>query len=196
MSLGLDTAALEVWAKTHLPALRGPITATKFSGGQSNPTYRLDTPKGAFVLRRKPPGDLLQSAHAVEREFRVQNALADTEVPVPRMHALCEDAGVIGSVFYVMGLIDGRHFDRPDLPDEAPDTRGAIIDAMNRTLAAIHSVDIAATGLGDYGPPGHYCQRQTDRWTRQYRATQTEDVADMDALISWLADNIDRKSVV
>ena len=190
MSLALDTDALEAWAKDHLPLLQGPITATKFSGGQSNPTYRLDGPSGRFVLRRKPPGVLLKSAHAVDREFRVQKALADTDVPVPRMHALCEDDGVIGSAFYIMDLVEGRNFDQPSLPELAPADRAPLIDAMNQTLVAIHEVDLDATGLSDYGPPGHYCQRQTDRWTKQYRATQTEDIADMDALIDWLFANM------
>ncbi|MEO1138896.1 MAG: phosphotransferase family protein, partial [Pseudomonadota bacterium] len=190
MSLDLDTDALGTWAKTHLPAMSGPIQATKFSGGQSNPTYCLDTPDGQFVLRRKPPGVLLKSAHAVDREFRVQKALANTDVPVPGMHALCEDDSVIGSAFYIMERVEGRNFDQPSLPNETPAGRGAIIDAMNLTLVAIHSVDIDAAGLSDYGPPGHYCQRQTDRWTQQYRATRTEEVLDMDALIDWLQANM------
>ncbi|MBY5989826.1 phosphotransferase family protein [Roseovarius atlanticus] len=186
MSISLDTAALEDWAKTHLPALDGPITATKFSGGQSNPTYRLDTPSGRFVLRRKPPGVLLKSAHAVDREYRVQKVLANTGVPVPKMHALCEDDSVIGSAFYIMDHVEGRNFDQPSLPEIAPENRAPLIDAMNRTLVAIHSVDLDATGLAKYGPPGHYCERQTERWTQQYRATATEDIAEMDALIDWL----------
>jgi aminoglycoside phosphotransferase (APT) family kinase protein len=190
VSLALNTDALQAWAKTHLPALGGPITATKFSGGQSNPTYRLDTPSGRFVLRRKPPGVLLKSAHAVDREYRVQKALADTDVPVPKMHALCEDDAVIGSAFYIMDHVEGRNFDQPSLPEIAPENRGPLIDAMNRTLVAIHSVDLDATGLADYGPPGHYCKRQTERWTRQYRATATEDIAEMDALIDWLFANM------
>ncbi|KRS13993.1 aminoglycoside phosphotransferase [Roseovarius atlanticus] len=190
MSLSLDTAALEAWARTHLPALEGPITATKFSGGQSNPTYRLDTPSGRFVLRRKPPGVLLKSAHAVDREYRVQKALADTDVPVPKMLALCEDDSVIGSTFYVMDHVEGRNFDQPSLPEVDPENRAPLIDAMNRTLVAIHSVDLDATGLTDYGPPGHYCERQTERWTQQYRATATEDIAEMDALIDWLFANM------
>ncbi len=190
MSLSLDTAALEAWSKTHLPALGGPITASKFSGGQSNPTYLLDTPSGRFVLRRKPPGVLLKSAHAVDREYRVQKALADTDVPVPKMHALCEDDSVIGSAFYIMDHVEGRNFDQPSLPEIAPENRAPLIDAMNRTLVAIHSVDLDATGLADYGPPGHYCERQTERWTKQYRATATEDITEMDALIDWLFANM------
>ena len=188
--LTLDTEAVEAWAKENIPGFTGPVTATKFSGGQSNPTYRLDAPSGSYVLRRKPPGVLLKSAHAVDREFRVQSALQATDVPVAKMHALCEDDTVIGSAFYIMDLVHGRTFDQPSLPDQAPEDRSAIIDEMNRVLAAIHSVDLDAVGLADYGPPGHYCQRQTDRWTKQYHATQTEDLPDMEALIDWLKANM------
>ncbi|WP_422032969.1 phosphotransferase family protein [Roseovarius sp.] len=188
--LTLDTEAVEAWAKENIPGFTGPVTATKFSGGQSNPTYRLDTPSGSYVLRRKPPGLLLKSAHAVDREYRVQSALQATDVPVAKMHALCEDDDVIGSAFYIMDLVHGRTFDQPSLPDQTPAERSAIIDEMNRVLAAIHSVDLDAVGLADYGPPGHYCQRQTDRWTKQYHATQTEDLPDMEALIDWLKANM------
>lgn len=189
-ALTLDVEAVEAWAKANIPGFTGPVTATKFSGGQSNPTYRLDTPNGSYVLRRKPPGVLLKSAHAVDREYRVQSALQDTAVPVAKMHALCEDDDVIGSAFYIMDLVHGRTFDQPSLPDHTPEDRSAIIDEMNRVLAAIHSVDLDAVGLADYGPPGHYCQRQTDRWTKQYHATQTEDLPDMEALIDWLQANM------
>ena len=188
--LALDVEAVESWARANIPGFTGPVTATKFSGGQSNPTYRLDTPSRSYVLRRKPPGVLLKSAHAVDREYRVQSALQDTDVPVAKMHALCEDDDVIGSAFYIMDLVHGRTFDQPSLPDQSPEDRSAIIDEMNRVLAAIHSVDLDAMGLADYGPPGHYCQRQTDRWTKQYHATQTEDLPDMEALIDWLKANM------
>ncbi len=188
--LTFDETAVETWAKNHIPGFTGPVAATKFSGGQSNPTYRLDTPGGPYVLRRKPPGVLLRSAHAVDREYRVQNALAETDVPVAKMHALCEDDGVIGSAFYIMAHVEGRSFDQPSLPGETPKTRDAIIDEMNRVLAAIHEVDLDAVGLSDFGPTGHYCQRQTDRWTKQYHATQTEDLPDMEALIGWLQANM------
>ncbi|WP_397543801.1 phosphotransferase [Roseovarius salis] len=188
--LALDEAAVGAWAKQNIPGFAGPVTATKFSGGQSNPTYRLDTPSGAYVLRRKPPGVLLKSAHAVDREFRVQRALQGTGVPVAKMHALCEHDSVIGSAFYIMEHIDGRSFDQPGLTGQPPQERSAIIDEMNRVLAAIHEVDIDAVGLSDFGPPGHYCQRQTDRWTKQYHATQTEDLPDMEALIGWLQANM------
>ena len=186
----LDLAALAAWAGGRVPGLVEPLAVTRFSGGQSNPTYRLDSHGGAFVLRRKPHGTLLKSAHAVDREFRVQKALADTAVPVPRMHALCEDAGVIGTAFYIMDLVEGRIFDQPALPGLDPAARDAILDEVTRVLAAIHEVDIDATGLADFGPPGHYCQRQTDRWAAQYHATQTEALPEMEALIGWLRDNM------
>ncbi|MEQ9258758.1 MAG: phosphotransferase family protein [Roseovarius sp.] len=186
----LDTGAVEAWARVHVPGFSGPVSATKFSGGQSNPTYRLDTPAGAYVLRRKPPGVLLKSAHAVDREFRVQKALQGSAVPVARMHALCEDESVIGSAFYIMDCIEGRSFDQPSLPELEPEARGAVIDEMNRVLAAIHEVDVEAAGLSDFGPPGHYCQRQTDRWSKQYKASQTEEIADMEALMGWLQANM------
>ncbi len=190
MSTDLDTAAVEDWLTAHMPGFSGPLTATPITGGQSNPTYRLDTPSGAYVLRRKPPGVLLKSAHAVDREFRVQQALAGTEVPVARMHVLCEDDSVIGSAFYVMEAVAGRTFDDPAMPGLAPDERSAMIGAMNGVLAAIHEVDIDAAGLSDFGPTGNYYARQLDRWTKQYRASQTEDLPDMDALIDWLGANM------
>lgn len=190
MSAGLDLRAVDAWLSDHLPGYEGPLRATKFSGGQSNPTYRLETPGRSYVLRRKPPGVLLKSAHAVDREFRVQRALAESDVPVAGMHALCEDDGVIGSAFYIMDEVVGRNFDDPRLPDLSVEERGACMDEMNRVLAAIHEVDIEATGLSDFGPTGNYFRRQVDRWTKQYRATQTDDLPDMDALIGWLDDNM------
>lgn len=186
----LDIKKLESWAKSRVDGFSGPIEASKITGGQSNPTYKLRTPSGAYVLRRKPPGVLLKSAHAVDREFRVQRALADTDVPVPRMYALCEDDHVIGSAFYIMEFLDGIAFDQPALPALPREARGAVMEAMNRALVAIHEVDVEAADLTDYGPPGHYCQRQTDRWTKQFRATQTEALPDMNALIDWLQTNM------
>ena len=186
----MDLAALENWAVQNIDGFKGPIEATKITGGQSNPNYRLDTASGPFILRRKPPGVLLKSAHAVDREFRVQSALADSAVPVPTMRALCEDDAVIGSAFYIMDLVDGVTFDQPSLPELDREARGQVMDAMNRVLVAIHEVDIEAASLSDYGPPGHYCQRQTDRWTKQYRASETEDQPDMEALITWLQANM------
>lgn len=186
----LDLGALGGWLARHMPEAGAPIAAEKFSGGQSNPTYRLITSAGRFVLRRKPPGVLLKSAHAVEREFRVQRALGQSAVPVARMHVLCEDADVIGSAFYIMEEVEGRIFDAPSLPDLTPPERGAIIDAMNRVLAAIHDVDLEATGLDDYGPAGNYYRRQADRWAAQYRASMTGDMPEMEALIAWIDANI------
>ena len=190
MSALFDIDAVETWMAAHVPGFRGPILVEKFATGQSNPTFKLTAASGAYVLRRKPPGQLLKSAHAVDREFRVQSALAGTDVPVARMHALCEDESVIGSMFYVMDLVQGRSFVDPRLPDVSAPDRSAIFDDMNRVLAAIHSVDLSATGLNDYGPHGNYYQRQIDRWTKQYRATETEALPEMDALIDWLADNL------
>ncbi len=175
---------------THVPGFRGPITVEKFATGQSNPTFKLTAASGGYVLRRKPLGQLLKSAHAVDREFRVQRALAGTDVPVARMHALCEDDAVIGSMFYVMDHVPGRTFVDPRLPGLSPEDRGAVYDDMNRVLAAIHSVDLTTTGLSDYGPQGNYYQRQIDRWTKQYRATETDPIPDMDALIDWLQGNL------
>ncbi len=190
MSALFDIDAVETWMAAHVPGFRGPILVEKFATGQSNPTFKLTAASGAYVLRRKPPGQLLKSAHAVDREFRVQSALAGTDVPVARMHALCEEESVIGSMFYVMDLVQGRSFVDPRLPDVSAPDRSAIFDNMNRVLAAIHSVDLSATGLNDYGPHGNYYQRQIDRWTKQYRATETEALPEMDALIQWLADNL------
>lgn len=186
----LDTKAVAIWAEAHIDGFKGPVEAEKFDVGQSNPTYRLTTPTGAYVLRRKPPGQLLKSAHAVDREYRVQSALAATEVPVARMHALCEDPDVIGSDFYIMEAVRGRNIDDPRIPDVSKTERSAIYAEMCRVLAAIHSVDIEAVGLSDYGPPGNYFERQLGRWTKQYRASETEDIPAMNDLIDWLGGNI------
>jgi len=185
-----DSAAVEAWMAAHVPGFRGPIAVEKFATGQSNPTYKLTATSGAYVLRRKPPGTLLKSAHAVDREFRVQQALAATDVPVARMYALCEDETVIGTMFYVMDHVAGRTFVDPRLPDLGMADRSAIFDDMNRALAAIHSVDLGAIGLADYGPHGDYYARQIDRWTKQYRASETEVIPEMDGLIAWLHDNL------
>jgi aminoglycoside phosphotransferase (APT) family kinase protein len=186
----LDLAAVGKYLAAHIPGFRGPLTAEKFGVGQSNPTFRLDSPSGQLVLRRKPPGVLLKSAHAVDREFRVQKALAGSDVPVARMHVLCEDEDVIGSMFFVMAFQPGRHFMEPTMADLAPDERGAVFDEMNRVLAALHSVNFEAVGLGDFGRPGSYFARQIGRWSKQYRASETEVLAEMDALIDWLEANL------
>lgn len=183
----LDTDAVARYLGTHLPGFAGPLTAEKFASGQSNPTFLLETPAASYVLRRKPPGVLLKSAHAVDREFRVQSALAGSAVPVAKMHVLCEDDSVIGSAFYVMEHVKGRNHADPALPDLTRERRAGIYDEMNRVLAALHDVDIEAVGLGDYGPPGNYYERQFSRWSKQYRATETGALADMDALMEALA---------
>lgn len=186
----LDVNAVDKWLTENLPGFEGPIDAQKFDVGQSNPTFRLVTRRHNYVLRRKPPGVLLKSAHAVDREFRVQKALFETDVPVTKVHVLCEDEDVIGSMFYVMDEVDGRHFNLPSLPELAIGDRWAIHDEMSRVLAAIHGVDLEATGLSDYGPAGNYYERQIGRWTKQYRASETDTIPAMDELIEWLNNNI------
>jgi aminoglycoside phosphotransferase (APT) family kinase protein len=186
---------LEAWLSGHVEGFRGPVAAERFAGGQSNPTYRLTAGSGNYVLRRKPPGPLLPSAHAVEREFRVMRALADTPVPVPRVHALCEDDSVIGSAFYVMQHLDGRIFWDQRLPEIANSAeRAAMFDSMNRVIADLHRVDYAAVGLGEFGRPGNYMARQIARWSRQYRASETETIAAMDRLIEWLPQHLPPES--
>lgn len=194
-----DEAALDAWMADNIDGYSAPLTVSQFKGGQSNPTYRLDTPGGSYVLRRKPPGKLLKSAHAVDREFKVMSALADTDVPVPVMRGLCTDDSVIGSWFYVMDFIEGRIFWGPYLPDLGLEDRAAIYDSMNVTLAALHGVDYEAIGLGDYGKPGDYFQRQIGRWSKQYEASATEDIPEMGKLIDWLptaAPQQERTSIV
>jgi aminoglycoside phosphotransferase (APT) family kinase protein len=186
----LDLDAVGAYLSEHLPGFKGPLSCKKFEGGQSNPTFLLMTPETNYVLRRKPPGTLLKSAHAVDREFRVQKALADTDVPVARMHLLCEDDSVIGSMFYIMEHVDGRNFNDPTMPDLTRDDRAAVIDDMNRVLAALHSVDIDAVGLSDYGPPGNYFERQVARWSKQYRASETQEIPAMNALMDALVEKM------
>lgn len=186
----LDTDAVEAWLTANLPGFRGPIEAEKFAGGQSNPTFRLTTPSGRYVLRRKPPGKLLKSAHAVDREFRVQSALQGSDVPVAKMHVLCDDDSIIGSMFYVMEAVEARNFVDPRLEGVSNEDRKAVFAEMGRVLAAIHDVDIEAVGLSDYGPEGNYYRRQIDRWTKQYRASETETIPDMEELMTWLDTNI------
>jgi len=182
----LDQAAVSAYLEQHLPGFAGLSEVTKFQGGQSNPTFLLTTPKDNYVLRRKPPGVLLKSAHAVDREYRVQKALAGTDVPVAKMYLLCEDDDVIGSAFYIMEQVAGRNITDPAMPDFSTADRGAIIDEMNRVLAALHQVDIDAVGLSDYGPEGNYFERQVGRWSKQYRASETEKVPAMDQLMDAL----------
>ena len=180
--LGLDLEA-------NIDGFRKLRYIDKFPGGQSNPTYRLTADSGNYVLRRKPFGELLKSAHAVEREFLVMRALAESDVPVPRMLHLCEDDDVIGATFFIMDFIHARHFWDPSLPELDNSGRAAIYDEMNRVLAALHTVDVDAIGLTDFGHPGNYFERQVARWTKQYRASETDTIAAMDALIDWLPAN-------
>jgi len=194
-----DVAALETYLHARLPGWHGPIRIEQFRGGQSNPTYKLTLGDRHYVLRRKPPGKLLPSAHAVEREYRVISALARTDVPVPRTYCLCEDDTIVGTPFYVMEFVDGRIFWDPTLPGMQPAERGGIFDAMNRVIAALHSVDYESVGLGDFGKPGNYFARQIDRWSRQYKASETDPIEAMDRLIDWLPHHIpidDRTSIV
>lgn len=186
----LDAGRLRTYLEAHVDGFRGPLEIEKFSGGQSNPTFRITATSGTYVLRRQPPGDLLQSAHAVDREFRVMAALHDTDVPVPRVLHLCEDREVIGSMFYVMAFCDGRIFWDAAIPEVGREERTAIYDEMIRVLAALHSVDIDAAGLADYGKPGNYFERQYGRWSSQYRASELQHIEPMEQLIAWLGGNI------
>lgn len=183
----LDVAALETWLAAHVNGFAGPLAVSQFNGGQSNPTYRLETPGASYVLRRKPAGPILKGAHDVLREARVQQALAGSDVPVARILGVCEDEAVIGSAFYVMAMVEGRVFWDAAFTQVPRDQRAAYYDEMNRVIAALHGVDHAAVGLGDYGRPDNYFERQITRWTRQYEA---DDLAgrdpDMDALAAWL----------
>ncbi len=180
--------ALQAHLTDHLPGFEGPLAIEQFKGGQSNPTYRLSTPSRRYVMRSKPGpvAKLLPSAHAIEREFRVMNALAGSAVPVARMHLLCEDEAVIGRAFYIMEHVDGRVLWDQSLPGMTPAERGAIYDEMNRVLAALHTVDVRALGLTDYGKPGSYFERQIGRWSKQYAASITQPIEAMDRLIEWL----------
>ena len=183
-----DKAALDAWLRGHVDGFRGPLDVEQFKGGQSNPTYKLLTPDAAYVLRSKPgpAAKLLPSAHAVEREYRVMAALAGSDVPVPRMLALCEDEAVIGRAFYVMSFVEGRVLWDQALPGMTSGQRGAIYDEMNRVIAALHSVDVVAVGLVDYGKPGNYFERQIGRWSKQYVASITQPIDAMDRLMEWL----------
>jgi aminoglycoside phosphotransferase (APT) family kinase protein len=186
----LDCARLDAWLRANVPAYAGPVVVEPFAGGQSNPTFLLTARSGKYVLRRRPVGQLLPGAHAVDREFRVQRALANSPVPVARVYSLCEDDAVIGSAFYVMDYVDGRVPFDPRLPEMRPDERGAVYASMNETIARLHMIDPAAAGLADFGRPGNYLARQISRWTKQYRASETTAIAAMDNLIEWLPRHI------
>ena len=183
-----DTAALSTWLQQHVPGFAGPLGVEMFNGGQSNPTYKLVTPTRSYVMRAKPGpvAKLLPSAHAIEREYAVMRGLAGSDVPVPQMLALCEDEAVIGRAFYIMEFMQGRVLWDQTLPDMSQAGRGAIYDEMNRVIAALHSVDYAARGLAGYGKPGNYFERQIGRWSKQYQASITEPIAEMDRLMNWL----------
>ena len=183
-----DVAALSAWLSEHLPGFAGPLTVEMFKGGQSNPTYKLITPDRQYVMRAKPGpvAKLLPSAHAIEREFAVMRGLHGTAVPVPEMLVLCDDESVIGRAFYVMECMQGRVLWDQSLPGMTPAQRGEIYDEMNRVIAALHTVDFAAQGLGSYGKPGNYFERQIGRWSKQYLASVTQPIPEMDRLIDWL----------
>src|SRR6266446_2927752 len=182
----LPLGRLESWMRDHVGGFRGRLAAERFEGGQSNPTYKLVAGTEAYVLRRKPLGHLLPSAHAVDREYRVMRSLAHTAVPVPRVYALCEDDAIIGSSFYLMEFLDGRAFWDQRLPGLTPAERRAMFDSMNAVIAGLHSVDHIAVGLEGFGRPGNYMARQIGRWSKQYQASETEPQPAMDALIEWL----------
>src|SRR5881409_2263269 len=186
-----DPATLERYMREHVAGFTGSLSVRQFRGGQSNPTYYLTAGGREYVLRRKPPGKLLPSAHAVDREYRVLAALAaHTSVPVPRPYVLCEDDSVIGTIFYVMDCVHGRIFRDASLPGATPAERGAIYDSMNDVLARLHTVDLRALGLADFGRPGNYYARQIHRWSQQYRASETEKIDSMERLIPWLPEHI------
>ncbi len=183
-----DTAALSTWLQQNLDGFEGPLSVEMFKGGQSNPTYKLITPRQSYVMRAKPGpvAKLLPSAHAIEREFAVMSGLAATSVPVPRMYALCEDESIIGRAFYIMECMQGRVLWDQSLPGMQPAERAAIYDETNRVISALHSVKFAQQGLANYGKPGNYFERQIGRWSKQYQASITQPIPEMDQLMAWL----------
>ena len=184
-------AALEAWLRAHVPGFRGPIRVSQFKGGQSNPTYRIDSASGAYVLRRKPPGQLLPGAHAVDREYRVLDALGRQEFPAPRVHALCDDDSIIGTPFFVMDMVEGRIFWEARLAGLSRDDRSAAFDSMNATIAALHGFDPQAIGLGEYGRPTGFVERQVARWSKQYLGdTEAGRIEAMDRLVDWLGKHL------
>jgi aminoglycoside phosphotransferase (APT) family kinase protein len=185
-TLDLDNDILCIYLEKHLEGFSGPLTSEKFKGGQSNPTYLLKAESGNYVLRRKPPGKLLASAHAIDREFQVLNALHGSKVPVAKPYHLCKDEMAIGSMFYVMEYVDGEIFWDPSFPEFTPAQRSHYYDAILQTMASLHSLDIASVGLADYGKPGNYFARQINRWSEQYRAAETTDIPAMNELIEQL----------
>ena len=184
--LRIDSRRLNEWLQEHLAGYQGPLTVRQFDGGQSNPTYLLETATAKYVLRRKPPGVLMKSAHAVDREYRVLSALHAREFPVPTPLALCEDVSVIGTMFYVMSFVPGRIFWDCTMPDLSREQRAAVFDSVNATLARLHSFDPATIGLGDFGRPGNYFARQIARWSQQYEVSKDTHIPEMEKLIAWL----------
>ena len=194
-----DETKLEAYLAERIDGFQTPLEVRQFKGGQSNPTYQLVTPNRKYVLRRKPPGKLLPSAHAVDREFRIISALHPTGFPVAKPYLLCEDESIIGTMFYVMDCVEGRIYWGPLLPDQSPKQRHAIYDAMNETFARLHSLDWRKLGLEDFGKPGNYVARQIARWTKQYKASETENIWEMEKLIDWLPQHLpqdERSSIV
>lgn len=185
-----DAGRLAEWMRAHVDAATAELEIAQFKGGQSNPTYLVSTGRHRYALRRKPPGKLLPSAHAVEREYQVMSALAATDVPVPRTYALCQDAEVIGTPFFLMDYVEGRVLWDPTLPGMTREQRSAHYEELNRVIAALHRVDVGAAGLEAYGKSGNYLARQIDRWSKQYRASESEPIEAMDRLIEWLPGNI------
>jgi len=185
-----DEKKLEAYLAERIPGFRTPLEVRQFKGGQSNPTYKLITPNRNYVLRRKPPGKLLPSAHAVDREYRIISALHPTGFPVAKPYLLCEDESIIGTMFYVMDCVEGRIYWGPLLPDQTPKQRAAIYDAMNETFAKLHSMDWEKLGLSDYGKPGNYVGRQVSRWTKQYQLSESEKIPEMNRLIEWLPQHL------
>ena len=181
---------LTAWCESNIEGFRGPLTLEKFSIGQSNPTYLLQTESENYVLRRKPPGALLKSAHAVDREYRVMQALANTPVPVPKVHALCENQEIIGTTFFVMEYLESRTFLDPVLPELSSQHRRALYEDQVSIIATLSSIDPKNIGLADFGKPGNYMQRQVNRWTKQYRASETEVIEEMENLIGWLPNHL------
>ena len=191
-----DQQALLAFMKANVAGFEGPMTVRQFDGGQSNPTFRLDAASGSYVLRKQPPGELLPSAHQVDREYRIMKALADTDVPVPEMCALCEDTRIIGTKFYIMVLVEGRIYKEILLPGCSPEDRREMYLDMMRVLARLHAVDYQAVGLDDFGRPGNYYERQISRWTKQYNASKTQDLESMENLLSWVPEHLPESSEV